>query len=105
MDQIADKKGENIVLLDVQGQTVIADYFVICSGTSERQIKALVDAVTENVKKEFKSHARYIEGNAMAGWVLIDYGDVIVHIFAPARRSFYDIEGFWHEAPMLLKIQ
>lgn len=105
VDQIADKKGEDIVLLDVREQTLIADYFVICNGTSERQLKAIVDAVTENVKKQYRIPARYVEGNPTGGWVLIDYGDVIVHIFAPDRRAFYDLEGFWSEASVLVKIQ
>lgn len=105
MDQIADKKGEDIVLLDVRERTLIADYFVICSGTSERQLKAIVEGVTENVKKEFRLPARYVEGEPNGGWVLIDYGDVIVHIFAPERRAFYDLEGFWYEAVVLLKMQ
>ena len=105
VDQIADKKGEDIVLLDVRERTLIADYFVICSGTSERQLKAIVEAVTENVKKQYRLPARYVEGNPVGGWVLIDYRDVIVHIFAPDRRTFYDLEGFWSEASVLLKIQ
>ena len=105
MDQIADKKGEGIVLLDVRERTLIADYFVICNGSSDRQLKAIVDAVTESVKKKYGIPARYVEGDPSGGWVLIDYRDVIVHIFAPERRSFYDLEGFWSEAAVLLKIQ
>jgi ribosome-associated protein len=105
VDQIADKKGEDIVLLYVREQTVIADYFVICSGTSERQLKAVVEAITTSVKKEFRLPAKYVEGNPSGGWVLIDYGDVIVHIFTPERRAFYDLEGFWSEATVLLKMQ
>jgi ribosome-associated protein len=105
VDQIADRKGEDIVLLDVRERTIIADYFVICSGTSQRQLKAIVQAVTESVKKQYRLPARYVEGDPAGGWVLIDYGDVIVHIFAPERRAFYDLEGFWFEAAVLLKIQ
>jgi ribosome-associated protein len=105
VDQIADRKGEDIVLLDVRERTLIADYFVICNGTSERQLKAIVDAVTESVKKEFGLSAGYVEGDPAAGWVLVDYRDIIVHVFAPDRRSFYDLEGFWSEASVLLKIQ
>ncbi len=105
MDVIADKKGENIVLLDVRERTTIADYFVICSGSSERQLKAIVEGITATIKKEHRISARFIEGNPMTGWVLIDYIDVIVHVFAPERRSFYDLEGFWYEASVLLKMQ
>jgi ribosome-associated protein len=105
VDQIADKKGEDIVLLDVRERTLIADYFVISSGTSERQLKAIVEGVTQNVKKQYRLSARYVEGDTSGGWVLIDYGDVIVHVFAPERRAFYDLEGFWYEAAVLLKMK
>jgi len=105
VDLIADKKGEDIVLLDVRERTLIADYFVICSGTSERQLKAIVEGVTENVKKQYGRPARYVEGNPAGGWVLVDYQDVIVHIFSPDRRAFYDLEGFWSEAAVLLKMK
>ena len=105
VDQIADRKGEDIVLLDVRERTLIADYFVICSGTSDRQLKAIVDAITESVKKKYGLPARYVEGDPAAGWVLVDFRDVIVHVFAPERRAFYDLEGFWSEAAVLLKIQ
>ena len=93
------------MLLDVRERTLIADYFVICSGTSDRQLKAIVDAITESVKKKYGLSARYVEGDPAGGWVLVDYRDVIVHIFAPERRAFYDLEGFWSEAAVLLKIQ
>ena len=84
---------------------MIADYFVICSGTSERQLKAIVESVTEEVKKSYKIHAHHTEGDPKAGWVLIDYGNVIVHVFAPERRAYYDLESLWYEAAVLLKMQ
>jgi ribosome-associated protein len=105
VDLMADKKAEDIVLLDVRERTTIADYFVICSGTSERQLKAIVEGITEALKKDDRIIARHVEGKPETGWVLIDYIDVIVHVFAPERRSFYDLESFWAEAPVLLKIQ
>jgi len=92
-------------LLDVRERTTIADYFVICSGSSERQLKAIAESITETLKKEHRIGASHVEGNATTGWVLIDYSDVIVHIFSPERRSFYDLEGFWYEAAVLLKMQ
>jgi ribosome-associated protein len=104
-DQITDKKGEDIVLLDLRKLTVIADYFVICSGSSERQLKTLVDTVTEMVKKEHQILPHHVEGKTESGWVLIDFGDIIVHVFAPATREYYDLEGFWQEAPVIVKIQ
>lgn len=107
VDTIADKKGDDIVLLDLRGRTIIADYFVVCSGASERQLKAIIEGVTEEVKKNYGIHALAVEGEAESGWVLIDYGDVVVHAFAPEVRRYYDLEGFWlqNEASILLKIQ
>jgi ribosome-associated protein len=92
-------------LLDIRERTVIADYFVVCSGNSERQLKAIVESVTEEIKKSYKLHALHVEGDPRTGWVLIDYGYVIVHVFSPERRAFYDLESLWHEAAVLLKMQ
>ncbi len=105
VDLIADKKGEDIVLLDVRRQTIIADYFIICSGTSERQLKAISEGITEAVKQNHQVPAYRVEGKAEGGWVLIDYGDIIVHIFAPSVRAYYNLEELWHEAAVLLKMQ
>jgi|SRR5687767_5121611 ribosome-associated protein len=105
VDIIADKKGEDIVLLDIREQTLIADFFVICSGSSERQLKAIVDGVTEELRKRHGIKSRYVEGDTRTGWVLIDYSDVIVHAFSPETRAYYDLEGFWNEAAVLLKMQ
>ena len=107
VDIIADKKGEEIVLLDLRGRTIIADYFVVCSGGSERQLKAIVEGVTEEVKRDFGKSPRSVEGDANGGWVLIDYVDVVVHAFAPEVRAYYDIEEFWmaQKANVLLKMQ
>ena len=105
VDLIADKKGEDIVLLDIREQTLIADYFVICSGTSERQLKAIIENITEEVKNDHRIIAHHVEGEATTGWVLIDYGSIVVHAFSPETRGYYDLEGFWHEATVLLKMQ
>lgn len=107
VDLIADKKGENIVLLDLRGRTIIADYFVICSGGSERQLKAIVDGVTEELRKDYDIKPRSVEGNAETGWVLIDYVDIVVHAFAPEVRAYYNLEEFWtaQDANVLLKMQ
>jgi len=105
VDLIADKKGEDIVLMDIRQQTVIADFFVICSGLSDRQVKTIVESVRDEVKQEFGLRVGQVEGEADSGWVLLDYGDVIVHVFAPDTRTYYDLEGLWEEAPVLLKMQ
>lgn len=105
VDIIADKKGEDIVLLDIREQTLIADFFVICSGTSERQLKAIVDGISDELRKKHGIKPRYQEGDASSGWMLVDYSDVIVHAFSPDARAYYDLEGFWSEAAVLLKMQ
>jgi ribosome-associated protein len=107
VDIIADKKGEDIALLDLRERTIIADYFIVCSAGSERQLKAIVNGVTEEVKKRYGLIPRGVEGEAETGWVLIDYGDVVVHAFAPEVRSYYDLESFWvgQDASVLLKMQ
>lgn len=107
VDIIADKKGENIVLLDLRGRTIITDYFVVCSGGSERQLKAIVNGVTEQVKQDYGLLPRSVEGDAETGWVLIDFIDIVVHAFAPEVRDYYDLEEFWtaQEANVLLKMQ
>lgn len=91
--------------MDIHERTVIADYFVVCSATSERQIKAIVENITEEIKKSYRLYALHVEGDPQTGWVLIDYGDVIVHVFSPERRAFYDLESLWYEAAVLLKMQ
>ena len=105
VDAIEDKKGEDIVLMDIHEQAMFADYFVLCSGDSERQIKAIQDAIQETAAKEFHVHPRHIEGKPETGWTLLDFGDVIVHIFSPSQRDYYDLEGLWKQAPILLRVQ
>lgn len=107
VDIIADKKGENIVLMDLRGKTIITDYFVVCNGGSERQLKAIVNGVTEQIKQDYGLIPRSVEGDAKTGWVLIDFIDVVVHAFAPEVRSYYDLEEFWtsQDVNILLKIQ
>ena len=105
IDLIADKKGEDIVLLDIREQTLIADYFVICSGGSDRQLDAIVESIREAVKETYDLRPLYVEGEAETGWVLMDYGDIIVHAFSPDVRAYYDLEGFWSQASVLLKMQ
>ncbi len=81
-----------------------ADYFVICSGESERQVKAIYDEVEHVLKKEgVLPHHR--EGTLDSGWLLLDFGDVIVHIFAPTERGYYQLDELWHEATPVVTIQ
>jgi ribosome-associated protein len=99
-----DKKAADIVLLDLSGLTTLADYFVICSGGSERQLDAIADGIVEGLRGE---GARPIgrEGLAASHWVLLDYGSVIVHVFTPPERDFYQLERHWNEAKTVLRVQ
>lgn len=90
-----DRKGEEIVLLNVEGMSFIADYFVIVTGFSKVQLRAISDAVENKMVEEYNKFANRIEGKNDASWILHDYGDVIVHIFMPNERKFYDLEAFW----------
>jgi ribosome-associated protein len=101
---LEDRLAEDIVLLDVRDVTLLADYFIICSGTSERQIRALSNGVSRELKAEV-GRPLNIEGEPRGGWVLIDYGDVIVHVFSSQARALYDLEGFWQEAKTVVRIQ
>jgi ribosome-associated protein len=99
-----EKKGEDILLLDVLEIASFADYFIICSGTSNRMLDALAKNVKDEVKKEFKINC-IPEGNSDYGWVLLDLGDVIVHFFSPEQRDYYRLEELWHEGKVLVKLQ
>lgn len=99
-----EKKGEDILLLDVQNVAPFTDYFVFCNGTSDRMLDALSKIIREEVKKEFKISSTP-EGESMNGWVLLDLGDVIVHLFSPEKRDYYRIEELWNEGKVLVKLQ
>jgi ribosome-associated protein len=99
-----DKKAADIVLLELAPLTTLADYFVICSGGSERQLDAIADGVISTLRDD---RVRPIgrEGTASSHWVLIDYGSVIVHIFTPPERDYYGLEKHWSEARTILRVQ
>ncbi len=100
----SDKKASDVVLLEIGRMTVIADYFVICTGTSERQISAITKAIVEDLGQE-GVWPHHQEGTADTGWVLLDYGDVIVHIFGPTERDYYRLDRIWADAPKVLVLQ
>lgn len=95
-----DKKAINTVILDIQNLSLIADYFVICSGNSETQVQAIAKEIKEKVSEE-KIEIRGIEGMSQARWVLIDLGDVVVHVFHKEERDFYNLERLWSDAPRI----
>jgi len=94
-----DKKAQDIVELDLRGVVGYTDYFVICTGASDRQVKAIHDGIHLAMKDEHGVLPRRVEGLSESRWVLMDYLDVVVHVFTPETRSFYRLEQLWGEAP------
>jgi len=94
-----DKKALEIVELDLRGVLGYTDYFVICSGNSDRQAKAIHDEIHLRMKREHGLLPRRVEGVGEASWILMDYLDVVVHVFTPQAREFYRLEQLWGEAP------
>jgi ribosome-associated protein len=105
VESAADKKASNILLLDLRSLSTVADYFVICSGSSERQLRAISDSIDESVEKTLQESPHSKGGSAGSGWVLMDYGAVIIHIFLPSQRQYYNLESLWAKAPVLLRMQ
>ncbi len=95
-----DTKAEDLVVLDVQGIASFTDYFIIMSGRSTRHVQGLAEALEAAMRSKRISSAK-AEGIQEGMWVLLDFGDVVVHIFYHEQRSFYDLEGLWHDAPRI----
>ncbi len=104
MEKIAglleDKKAKSIAVIGIGSLCVLADYFIICSGTSVRHVKSLADEVIEKMNEHNLPHL-HLEGYETADWVLIDYGDVVIHIFREEAREFYNIERLWSDGEMI----
>jgi ribosome-associated protein len=96
----ADRKALDLVQLDLRSIIGYTDYFVICSGRSDRQVKAIHDAIHEGMKNQHGVLPERVEGLAQAHWVLMDYLDVVVHVFTPETREYYRLEQLWGEAPI-----
>lgn len=93
-----EKKALDTVVLDLRAITSFTEFFVITSGTNQRQVQAIADEILEQLKKKMKAKAIRVEGYSGAEWVLLDYGDFIVHIFNEKSRAFYDLERLWRDA-------
>jgi ribosome-associated protein len=93
-----DKKAGNIVVLDLRGISTFTDYFVICSATSEPQLKAISSSIREQVREQFGRKPISEDGYPASQWVILDYGDVIVHLFQGDKREFYSLESLWSDA-------
>jgi ribosome-associated protein len=101
---LEEKKGENITILDIEEIAIFAEYFVICSGKSDRMLQTLIDSALEAVKKEHSILGR-TEGISQDGWLLADFGDVILHVFSHPQRDYYRLEELWSEGKVLLHLQ
>jgi ribosome-associated protein len=97
----ADKKAENIVILDLRGISSFTDFFVIGSGTSEPHLKAIVNGIREGVREQTGISPLASEGSLISQWLVMDYSDVLVHIFHDRKREFYALENLWSDAPRL----
>ncbi|HHX65289.1 MAG TPA: ribosome silencing factor [Chloroflexi bacterium] len=104
VDAITAKMGSDVLLLDLTEVTVIADYFVIATADTERQIRAIVEDTREQLKREHDLLPLSIEGSANSGWVLMDYGSVIIHLFSPRQRDYYQLEELWSNARTVVRI-
>jgi ribosome-associated protein len=100
----SDKQAANIVLLDARGVCSFADYFVLMSAENSRQMHAVLDEVSRTLKKE-GVYAHHCEGEVDSGWLLMDYGPVVVHIFSPEEREFYEFDNLWGNAKTVVRIQ
>jgi len=103
VDAIADTQGLDIVMLDIRDISTLADYFVICTARVERQARAIREELTQHLKAQ-GVRPLGVEGAAAGGWIVLDYGALIVHIFAPAEREYYQLEELWSEASVVMKM-
>ena len=97
-----DKKAENIVILDVRGISMVTDFLVICDGSSLPHLRAIRNEVSDRTREEHKVKPYSSHGVADSGWMLLDFGDVVVHIFHAEKRAFYALEDLWNDAPRIV---
>ena len=96
LDLAIDKKAGRIVIFDVRGLSSLTDFFMVCHGNSEAQVKAIVD----NIRKGTENKPRHLEGYENQNWILLDYFDIVVHVFKKDERDYYELERLWADAPM-----
>lgn len=100
VDAALDKKAHDLTVLDMRGVSGVADYFVIATGDSDLHIKAIVDGIEMRLREQSAERPWHVEGREHRQWVLMDYVDLVVHVFDRERRAFYDLERLWGDAPM-----
>jgi ribosome-associated protein len=94
----ADKKAENIVLLDMRGVSDFTDFFLLCSAASDPQLKAISSSIRAKIREDFGEKPAAADGFPTSQWLVLDYGSVICHLFGESKRAFYDLEGLWSDA-------
>jgi ribosome-associated protein len=100
IESIQEKKASEVTVLNLQDITALTNYFILCNGESEPQIKTIVGNIQDKLKEHgIKPH--HVEGSAASGWVLLDYDDFVVHIFSPQKRTYYELDRLWVDAPRL----
>lgn len=99
-----DKKAEDILLLDIHEIASFADYFIICTGTSDRMLESLADAILETAAKRYDLNGK-LQGLASSGWLVIDLGDIVVHLFSPDQRDYYRLEQLWDKGKVIVRLQ
>lgn len=99
-----EKKASDVVILEVGALTTVADYFVFCSGSSERQVRAIADAIEKEVAGRFAAFPS-LEGTSSATWILLDYRDIVVHVFREDIRAYYGIEKMWRDAKQIPRVE
>jgi len=104
VDALEDKKGEDIVLMDIKEIASFTDYFVICTGTSDRMLDALANSAIDEVRKKYKKKAKK-QGLSRDGWVVVDFGDIVLHLLSPDQRDYYQLEELWDDGKVLLRLQ
>ncbi len=104
VEAATEKQAIDITLLDVSKICSFADYFVICSGESGRQLQAICDEIEHTLKTQGERPIHH-EGTASSGWMLYDYGDVLIHVFGPAERAFYQLDELWNQGVPVIRIQ
>ncbi|MCR4933762.1 MAG: ribosome silencing factor [Lachnospiraceae bacterium] len=97
VDAILEKKGYDVKILNIEGLSPIADYFIIATGSNPNQLHAICDEISETLSKE-GLHPKQTEGYQLANWILVDYGDFIIHLFQPESRDYYNLERIWKDA-------
>ena len=101
---LEDKKGEDIILLDIQKISAFTDYFIICSGTSERMLHSLMHAILDEAKSKYNLTGS-VEGIADSGWIAIDLMDIVIHLFSPQQRAYYQLEELWNNGKVILRVK